>query len=99
MKKYKGEEPIKETYTDEELKILLQKPNMKKCTFAEYRTWVVVNFLINSGSRGVRKTSTHLLRHTFAKKYLVYCGGNALMLQKLLGHSTLDMTKHYSAIR
>ena len=51
MKKYKGEETIKETYTDEELKILLQKPNMKKCTFAEYRTWVVVNLLINSGSR------------------------------------------------
>ena len=49
-------------------------------------------------SRGATKTSTHLFRHTFAKKYLVDCGGNALMLQKLLGHSTLDMTKHYCAI-
>ncbi len=163
MKKYKGEETIKETYTDEELKILHEKPNMKNCTFAEYRTWVVINFLINSGSRaatirniqnrdvdikngviyarhtknrkalviplcsqisavlleymkirggkqadylfpsengeqltesgfrcsivkynrnrGVEKTSTHLFRHTFAKKYLVDCGGNALMLK------------------
>lgn len=49
-------------------------------------------------SRGVEKTSTHLYRHTFARKYLVDCGGDAIMLQKLLGHSTLKMTKHYCTI-
>ena len=49
-------------------------------------------------SRGVQKTSIHLFRHTFARKYLVDCGGNAFTLQKLLGHSTLKMTKHYCAI-
>ena len=49
-------------------------------------------------SRGVEKTSIHLFRHTFARKYLVDCGGDAFMLQKLLGHSTLAMTKHYCAI-
>lgn len=49
-------------------------------------------------SRGVEKTSAHLYRHTFARKYLVDCGGDAFMLQKLLGHSTLKMTKHYCAI-
>lgn len=48
--------------------------------------------------RGVQKTSLHLFRHTFARKYLVDCGGNAFTLQKLLGHSTLQMTKHYCAI-
>lgn len=180
MAKYKGEETIKETYTDEELTALLQKPNMKKCSFAEYRSWVIVNLLVNCGCRaatiryieirdvdlashiiyarhtkngkslviplctqmvgvlreymrirggdaedylfcsehgaqltenalrcsiadynrrrGVQKTSIHLFRHTFARKYLVDCGGNAFTLQKLLGHSTLDMTKHYCAI-
>ena len=49
-------------------------------------------------SRGVQKTSAHLYRHTFARKYLVDCGGDAFMLQRLLGHSTLKMTKHYCAI-
>ena len=180
IKKYKGEETIKETYSDNELKTLLKKPNFKSCSFVEYRSWVIVNLLVNGGSRaatirnikikdvnldncviyarhtknkkplviplcselvailndylrirrggsedylfctqngsqltenalrksisvynksrGIQKTSIHLFRHTFAKKYLVDCGGNAFALQKLLGHSTLDMTKHYCAI-
>ena len=177
---YKEEETIKETYTDNELQTLLKKPNMKTCDFAEYRSWVIINLLVNSGlragavrniqnrdvelensvislrhtknkkvqilplcsamvvilreymrrrngeptdylfcndygdklteaglrtsimrynqRRGVEKTSIHLFRHTFARKYLVDCGGNAFMLQKILGHSTLDMTKHYCSI-
>ena len=177
---YKAEETIKETYSDNELIALLKKPNIRKCSFAEYRSWVIENLLLNNGcraatirnirikdadienrviylrhtknkraqviplcddlcrtlieymrirggepdnylfpsedgqqmtenglrcsiarynkSRGVMKTSIHLFRHTFAKKYLVDCGGNAFTLQKLLGHSTLDMTKHYCAI-
>lgn len=49
-------------------------------------------------SRGVKKTSVHLFRHTFARKYLIDCGGDAFMLQKLLGHSTLKMTRHYCNI-
>ena len=180
MAKYKGEETIKETYSDEELSKLLQKPDMKKCSFAEYRSWVIVNLLVNCGCRaatirnilirdvdlpsrviqarhtknrkalviplcsqmvgvlreylnirggeandflfctehgtqltenalrcsiadyntrrGVGKTSIHLFRHTFARKYLVDCGGNAFALQRLLGHATLDMTKHYCEI-
>ena len=52
----------------------------------------------HNNSRGVEKTSTHLYRHTFARKYLVDCGGDAFMLQKLWGHSTLKMMKHYCAI-
>ena len=175
----KDKETVKETYTDEELSLLLQKPK-SDCSFTEYRNWVIINFLLNSGcraatvrniqnrdvnlaarqivyrhtkngkvqtvplcskmvsvlreymairkgdaaeylfcdqygemlsenalrlaiahynrSRGVEKTSIHLFRHTFARKYLVDCGGDAFMLQRLLGHSTLAMTKHYCAI-
>ena len=177
---YKAEETVKETYSDLELSALLKKPDIRKATFAEYRDWVIINFLLNCGSRaatvraiqirdvdldggmvfyrhtknrkaqviplcsamvailreylrhrggeaadylfctetgsqltenglrqsiaryntrrGVQKTSIHLFRHTFARKYLIDCGGDAFTLQKLLGHSTLAMTKHYCTI-
>ena len=47
--------------------------------------------------RGVLKTSIHLFRHTFAKNWILN-GGDILRLQKLLGHSSLDMVKEYVSI-
>lgn len=43
-------QPI-ETYTDAELRQLLRKPDVRKCNFATYRSWVVVNFLLSTGIR------------------------------------------------
>ncbi|WP_207647061.1 tyrosine-type recombinase/integrase [Clostridium magnum] len=40
-----------ETYTDEELKILLEKPNLERCTFVQYRNWCIINFLLATGAR------------------------------------------------
>lgn len=45
-------------------------------------------------SRNVDKTSMHAFRHTFAKMWVMN-GGDIFKLQKVLGHSTLDMTRHY----
>ncbi len=41
----------KEPYTQEELKRLLKRPNTDTCSFAEYRNWVMVNFLLATGCR------------------------------------------------
>lgn len=45
-------------------------------------------------SRNVSRTSIHALRHTFAK-YWIRNNGDVFRLQKMLGHSSLDMTRVY----
>lgn len=47
----KQDEIIKDTYSEEQLLRLLKKPNIKKCNFAEYRNWVIINYLVSTGNR------------------------------------------------
>lgn len=47
----KVDEEIKDIYTDEELRLLLKKPDIKKCTFVEYRNWVLTNYLLGTANR------------------------------------------------
>ena len=45
------DKPHKETYTDQELKTLLKKPNVNKCSFVEYQSWVISCLLLSTGIR------------------------------------------------
>ena len=93
---YKQVETLKETYTDEELLRLLKKP-APDCNFCEYRNWVIINFLLNSGCRAatVRNIligdvflpdSQIIFRHTKTHKVqvvpLAQMNANAERLQK-----------------
>lgn len=51
MKSIKTDKSSISTYTDDELVALLQKPNLKRCSFTEYQSWVMTNFLFSTGAR------------------------------------------------
>lgn len=51
-------EEIKETYTKQELEILLKKPSMH--SFSEYRNWVIINFLLGTGIRALELRSIRI---------------------------------------
>ena len=51
MKSIRVDKNNVETYTDNELQLLLRKPNVKTCTFNEYQCWVMTNFLFCTGVR------------------------------------------------
>lgn len=173
----KQDDIVKETYTDAELSVLLSKPDMKTCSFCDYRNWAAVNFLVGTGvrlstlisiqvgdidlqsgvfktrhnknrreqvlpiskvlnkvleeylihrnhdsqedilfcnqygqklstngfehalvkygkRRGVPGVSCHKFRHTFSKNWIL-SGGDVFRLQKMLGHSSMDIVRKY----
>jgi len=44
------EEPLK-LYSDDDIQKLIAKPNLKECSFVEYRDWVLVNYFVETGNR------------------------------------------------
>lgn len=47
----KTKKEVKPTYTDEELLLLLKKPDLTRCIFVEYRDWVITNFFLSTACR------------------------------------------------
>lgn len=57
----KAAQPVKEPYTNNELAKLLKKPDVKSCTFARYRNWVIVNFLLATGCRAATLVNLRIM--------------------------------------
>ena len=57
----KAAQPVKEPYTNDELAKLLKKPDVKSCTFARYRNWVIVNFLLATGCRAATLVNLRIM--------------------------------------
>lgn len=51
MQSIKIDKTAVETYSDEELHTLLLKPNIKKCSFIEFESWVINCLLFSTGIR------------------------------------------------
>lgn len=51
IKLLKAETTLKEVYSERELELLLKRPDRKTCTFTEYKTWVLENYLLGTGNR------------------------------------------------
>ena len=47
----KATKKMKKTYSEDELNILLKKPNTKECTFTDFKIWAFENFLLGTGVR------------------------------------------------
>jgi len=61
---------LKETYTDEEIRLLLEKPDTKTCSFAVYRNWVLVNFLLATGVRLATMVNVKICDLDFAEYWI-----------------------------
>lgn len=47
----KADEEVKQPYTDAELTLLLKKPDLRTCSFSEYRNWVMTNYFLSTANR------------------------------------------------
>ncbi len=79
-------------------KHLKEKQGTSKVSPAQFFTygyWAFRKGVEAAGLELPRGQLTHILRHTFASHFIMN-GGNILVLQKILGHSTLTMTMRYA---
>lgn len=51
IKYLKVQQKPKEIYTDEDIKTLLKKPNVNDCSYADFRSWAIINVLVSTGMR------------------------------------------------
>ena len=100
IKLIKAEKKIKETYTDEELMRLLEKPDTENCSFSCYKTWVFINYLLGTGNRISTALDLHISDINF-KDWLITIRKTKNRKQQIipLSHTLADILQEYLEIR
>lgn len=84
------------TYTEDELRILLARPNKKQCTFREYQGWVMANFLFSTGVRQRSLINIQIRDVDFDNAILtVRVTKNRKILVIPLNHTMLGILREY----
>jgi integrase/recombinase XerD len=68
----KADREIIDTYTDSEIKLLIKKPDIKKCSYIEYRNYVICNFLLSTGCRAKTLVNLKLVDLDFENQLIKY---------------------------
>lgn len=96
---FRQKETVKDTYTDEELKRLLEKPK-PDCSFCEYRNWVMIQFLLNSGCRASTIRNIQNRDVDLDSKQVIFRHTKTSKIQVIPLCSTLSMRlKEYMRVR
>lgn len=100
IKLIKAEKKIKETYTDEELVRLLQKPDINNCSFSCYKTWVFENYLLATGNRISTALDVRICDLNFEGGTITLCKTKNRKQQIIpLSHTLADILQEYLQIR
>lgn len=96
----KAEKKIKETYSDEELIRLLQKPDINTCSFSCYKTWVFENYLLGTGNRISTALDLHIGDINFQSGTITLRKTKNRKQQIIpLSHTLADILQEYLQIR
>ena len=100
IKLIKAEKKIKETYTDDELMRLLQKPDVNNCSFSCYKTWVFENYLLATGNRISTALDVRICDLNFEDGTIILCKTKNRKQQIIpLSNTLADILQEYLLIR
>ena len=100
IKLIKAEKKIKETYTDDELMRLLQKPDVNNCSFSCYKTWVFENYLLATGNRISTALDVRICDLNFEDGTITLCKTKNRKQQIIpLSNTLADILQEYLLIR
>ena len=96
----KAEKKVKETYTEQELEKLLKKPDIKKCSFTEYKTWVFENYLLGTGNRISSALNVRICDVDFENEMILIRKTKNRKQQLIpLSHTLSEILKEYLEVR